>query len=401
MPHRTSRSRRGFTMIEVLVVGGVAAVVAALVLPAVQSAREAARRTQCRNNLRQYGIAFHTGANRDREERLVTGGFDPRHDGCPDSYGWVADVVKLRAGNPSEMPCPSNPLAGSVVLQELLSGKHVGGDRAPEGRRDQGECAAIAKLESGGPRVKLVRGFVEQGLNTNYASSWFLTRSEPLAKDAPDGPVLDRRAGEDSDLRWMQNSRGPLSLRTIERADIPSSNVPMLADAAPGSITAAILSEELGGNLVTGTRLAESVNHGPSRWSAETGKIEPLSLDDPPTVKSLRVEKWPGVGESITAESAAQRTGGGPLYMQDTRGWYAVHSGFCNVLMSDGSVKTIADRNDDGFLNPGFPVEADTPEKREQLWQTVGYTDNVCEIAPFEVYTGTFLLVPRKASWGE
>ena len=61
-PHHVRSSRMGFTLIELLVVISIIAVLASLILPGIQNAREAARRAQCLNHMRNVNMALHSYA---------------------------------------------------------------------------------------------------------------------------------------------------------------------------------------------------------------------------------------------------------------------------------------------------------------------------------------------------
>src|SRR3954447_23156175 len=115
--------RRGFTLIELLVVIAIIAVLISLLLPAVQSAREAARRAQCVNNLKQIALACHNYHD-------TVGGFPPEAINRGDYQGtwwnWLTFALPYMENGPLynaiNFSLPTyNPANRTTVFQALVS----------------------------------------------------------------------------------------------------------------------------------------------------------------------------------------------------------------------------------------------------------------------------------------
>ncbi len=93
----SSKKRLGFTWVELVVVIAVIALLVALFLPAVEQAREAARRTQCKSNLKQLGLAFY---NYHETARTFPPGFVINTDGVYMGWGWGVQILPFIDASP-------------------------------------------------------------------------------------------------------------------------------------------------------------------------------------------------------------------------------------------------------------------------------------------------------------
>lgn len=139
-----SRPRKGFTLIELLVVIAIIAILVALLLPAVQQAREAARRAQCKSNLKQIGIAMH---NYHEVHRTLPPGFigadlatrTPNINGM-NSFGWGTFILPMldqgtlykELNTKVSLLDPVNNPATAAPTQRFLNVYRCPSDPAPE-----------------------------------------------------------------------------------------------------------------------------------------------------------------------------------------------------------------------------------------------------------------------------
>lgn len=122
-------TRRGLTLVEVLVALTIVAVIAGILIPAIQQAREAARRNQCKNNLKQFGLALH---NYQSTHSMFPSGFVAGDSGVYQGWGWSIQIRPYLNASPYYNRVNfSSGLQTDYALPHMNSNEYASIERCP------------------------------------------------------------------------------------------------------------------------------------------------------------------------------------------------------------------------------------------------------------------------------
>ena len=352
MSTRSTRRSRGFTLIELLVVIAIIGILVALLLPAVQQAREAARRSQCGNNLKQMGAAMHNYLEMHRSfppgftcqgftwHAFLLPGLDQQ--ALYDGLNFREDLPDTFVNLPASNRFGANTTACVTMVNVF---------RCPS--------APILEHEDNPGRsnsmVGRVPGTYLANGGTNLEDNWFAG-----GKDVLDGA-------------FFYNS----FIKPKELIDGLSRTV-AVGEAA--HLVGVTLSSTSTGN-------ANGVDH----WYIGSGQLDNRDDDDRymfnygqnlpayrgiPTTSGFECSEVIGsTGAHINAFQHADTTDASELELS----FSAFHSGGVNVLLCDGAVKFVSDSIDQSrvyrgpFTYQGTVVENDLPQiQNESVWSAMG-----------------------------
>jgi prepilin-type N-terminal cleavage/methylation domain-containing protein/prepilin-type processing-associated H-X9-DG protein len=229
------RHRRAFTLIELLVVIAIIAVLISLLLPAVQSAREAARRTQCTNNLKQMGVALHN--YHDAVLALPPGYVaaskfvDGETDTSP-GWSWAAMTLQQLEQGPLyasinfslAIQAPANTTATLSTLSFFLCPSDQFQDSTFPITDGLGNTVATATPSSyaactGNDAADVALGLTINGVSTGLGNGLFYRNSAIRFASITDGlshtVMLLERAWGDSEGTWVGAVPGGVILRGL------------------------------------------------------------------------------------------------------------------------------------------------------------------------------------------
>jgi prepilin-type N-terminal cleavage/methylation domain-containing protein/prepilin-type processing-associated H-X9-DG protein len=309
---RTFR-RLGFTLIELLVVIAIIAVLVALLLPAVQQAREAARRSQCKNNLKQIGLALHNYLEMAQY-------FPPSKifsNGDTQCQGWIkGNSLSWRVLLLPQLD--QTPLYNTINFSEWIQ------CRTGTGSFNQARTTTIPLLicpSDNNPAITVHNQNGDVGTNYGGMNSGGGTGSGPGGNGCVYPPV-QQTAGQECPNHGDNTGGMAFKGRRIAELIDGASNTVMVGEVYRGKAFQRI---EGGPVNQTGDRCRKWIEE--SGWCGVDGSRTPNN-------KLIDDIDW-------TDETTNGEVGGRPIS--------SLHTGGAQVLMGDGSVRFISD-SVDGLL---------------------------------------------------
>ncbi len=334
----------GFTLIELLVVIALILLLVAILLPALSAARSSGQAAACGMNLRTFGTAFELYASNDSLGARTSGAFDHLRDGDVREYGWVADVINLKVGNPGNMLCPTNRFTINEKVGDYTGAVASG---SPNPNRPHPVPIVQVGLQS--------EDFWTKGYNTNYATSWHFSRGDPTAAD---GFGVNGDTNDPS--KCPLDGDGPLNLKHLSMTTVSADRIVVMGDSRVGDSS----------DSSVDSAYAQTVNTFAGEAVLSAGDFTVESFTDGMTVDYSGVTGVPGMGHEFNDIA--------PLH-KPKNGDYV--GGFANVLFADGHVAAVYDSagasgaSPDGYLGPyktsgnSFEINADAfREIRKSMW---------------------------------
>ncbi|MDB5347324.1 MAG: hypothetical protein JWP89_5701 [Schlesneria sp.] len=313
--------RKAFTLIELLVVIAIIAVLIALLLPAVQQAREAARRTQCKNNLKQLGLALH---NYHDTANAFPPGWIGKSSGNYSGFGWNSMLLPYVDQGPlynilsqSGIPNMLTGLAANTTATVKTTDAVLGALRCPsDAGPPTGVAAAGSAVQYGRSNYPAVCGFDPTQLNimVNWPS--------PATQTLP--PINSQRMGSawvDQMTQQWGGCFGENTRKGIRDMTDGSSNCLVVGERYTPQESSAAVAAGAGDCFWAGVPLAASPTSG--SW------LQALV-----------------VGECTTKINFGNSSAAGGAPRIDTAGYGSMHTGGCHFLMGDGAVKFISENVD-------------------------------------------------------